>query len=149
MAKVVFAVYLATVLCLQFGLPRYGLLTDAPWYALESLPRIALQLGAVLVASLLTAWATPAAWRPVDRRVRDRWVSTAAALLLPMFAWLATLYPPANKPDIILINVDTLRADHLPLYGYARETSPHLARLAQKVPKVQPVRQQCPPEPPW
>ena len=132
MAKVVFAVYLATVLCLQFGLPRYGLLTDAPWYALESLPRIALQLGAVLVASLLTAWATPAAWRLVDRRVRDRWVSTAAALLLPMFAWLATLYPPANKPDIILINVDTLRADHLPLYGYARETSPHLARLAQK-----------------
>lgn len=31
--------------------------------------------------------------------------------------------------NILLISVDTLRPDHLSLYGYRRETSPHLARF--------------------
>lgn len=33
-------------------------------------------------------------------------------------------------PNIILISIDTLRADHLGAYGYARPTSPRLDRLA-------------------
>jgi len=33
--------------------------------------------------------------------------------------------------DVFLIVVDTLRADHLPLYGYARDTAPHLNALAR------------------
>jgi len=36
-----------------------------------------------------------------------------------------------DKPDIILITVDTLRADHLRAYGYDRPTSPWLDRLAK------------------
>lgn len=36
----------------------------------------------------------------------------------------------AEQPDIVLISVDTLRADHLSSYGYARETSPFFDRLA-------------------
>jgi arylsulfatase A-like enzyme len=32
-------------------------------------------------------------------------------------------------PDILLLTVDTLRADRLSAYGYARPTSPHLDRL--------------------
>ncbi len=36
----------------------------------------------------------------------------------------------AALPDIILIQVDTLRADHLGAYGYARATSPNLDRFA-------------------
>ena len=36
-----------------------------------------------------------------------------------------------NAPRrVFLITVDTLRADHMSLYGYPRETSPRLARLA-------------------
>jgi len=39
--------------------------------------------------------------------------------------------PPA-LPSIILVSIDTLRADHLGTYGYtARPTSPHLDALAQ------------------
>ena len=34
-------------------------------------------------------------------------------------------------PNVVLILVDTLRADHLSLYGYERKTSPHLDRLAE------------------
>ena len=35
-------------------------------------------------------------------------------------------------PDIILISIDTLRADHLSCYGYERRTSPFIDTLAQK-----------------
>ena len=37
----------------------------------------------------------------------------------------------AKQPNIILIVIDTLRADHLGCYGYHRDTSPQLDRLAQ------------------
>ena len=36
------------------------------------------------------------------------------------------------NPNIILISVDTLRADHLGFYGYERDTSPRLDRLASE-----------------
>ena len=35
-----------------------------------------------------------------------------------------------NKPDIVVILIDTLRPDHLDLYGYERETAPFLTELA-------------------
>ncbi|UCE86686.1 MAG: sulfatase [Deltaproteobacteria bacterium] len=38
----------------------------------------------------------------------------------------------AGAPNIVLVVVDTLRADHLSLYGYPRATSPHLDRIAQR-----------------
>src|SRR5690348_2218755 len=36
----------------------------------------------------------------------------------------------ANTPNVLVIVVDTLRADHLSTYGYTRPTSPHLTHLA-------------------
>jgi len=36
----------------------------------------------------------------------------------------------ATRPNVILISIDTLRADHLGCYGYARETSPNIDRMA-------------------
>src|SRR5262245_3112397 len=37
------------------------------------------------------------------------------------------LHPPRR---VFLITVDTLRADHMSLYGYPRETTPNLQRFA-------------------
>jgi arylsulfatase A-like enzyme len=37
---------------------------------------------------------------------------------------------PGAAPLVIVYLVDTLRADHLPLYGYARDTAPELSRFA-------------------
>lgn len=37
-----------------------------------------------------------------------------------------------SKPNIIMIVVDTLRADHLSSYGYARNTDPHIVAFVQQ-----------------
>lgn len=39
--------------------------------------------------------------------------------------------PAAGAPDVLLISLDTTRADHMSTYGYERETSPNLTALAQ------------------
>ncbi|MBI5055384.1 MAG: sulfatase [Nitrospirae bacterium] len=36
------------------------------------------------------------------------------------------------KPNIILISIDTLRADHLSCYGYSRPTTPNIDKLASE-----------------
>jgi len=38
----------------------------------------------------------------------------------------------AARPNVIVVLVDTLRADHLSLYGYGRKTSPVLDRFARR-----------------
>ncbi len=40
--------------------------------------------------------------------------------------------PFPDKPNVILITLDTVRADHLSLYGYQRDTTPNLRRLARQ-----------------
>ncbi|MBN2374525.1 sulfatase [bacterium] len=37
-----------------------------------------------------------------------------------------------ERPNIVLISIDTLRADRLGVYGYSNNTSPHIDRLAQE-----------------
>jgi arylsulfatase A-like enzyme len=40
--------------------------------------------------------------------------------------------PPWQPPDMLLISIDTLRADHLPTYGYPRPTAPRIDELARQ-----------------
>ncbi len=40
--------------------------------------------------------------------------------------------PPRETPNVLLIVLDTVRADHLSLMGYDRDTTPALARLAER-----------------
>ncbi|MEL6345667.1 MAG: sulfatase [Myxococcota bacterium] len=40
--------------------------------------------------------------------------------------------PPAGAPDILLLTVDTLRPDHLGVYGDAGAQTPHIDRLATR-----------------
>ena len=43
-----------------------------------------------------------------------------------------TTAPTPSFDNLILIVIDTLRADHLPAYGYERDTAPFLSRLADE-----------------
>ena len=50
----------------------------------------------------------------------------------PASAQSKTQEPPASRPNVLLIVIDTLRADHLGTYGYGRGTSPHIDQLASE-----------------
>ncbi|MEJ7604833.1 MAG: sulfatase [Bryobacteraceae bacterium] len=56
-----------------------------------------------------------------------------SGLLKPGAAWEAPLSTahPGPKPNVILIVMDTVRADHLSVYGYGRKTSPNLETFAK------------------
>jgi arylsulfatase A-like enzyme len=58
------------------------------------------------------------------------------AAVLPRAArWsLPVVYQPRRPPapNVVLVTVDTLRADHLGAYGYSRPTSPGVDRLARR-----------------
>jgi arylsulfatase A-like enzyme len=73
--------------------------------------RLAAQVAAVVLAAVI--WGKP---------------FSTAPLIDPAFA---TAAPRAGTPDVILISLDTTRADHMSTYGYARETSPRLSELAR------------------
>ncbi len=38
---------------------------------------------------------------------------------------------PTKKPNIVLMGIDSLRADRMSCYGYQRQTTPHIDRFAQ------------------
>jgi len=71
-------------------------------------------IAAVVVALLAAAWAGGAQLKPPP----------APAPLPPRAA------PPAGAPNVVLIMVDTLRADHLSCYGSAAVKTPHIDALA-------------------
>lgn len=58
----------------------------------------------------------------------------ALALAASLFALCAVLAPRATTrpPNIVVILIDTLRRDHLPFHGYAKDTAPFLATLAAR-----------------
>jgi arylsulfatase len=58
----------------------------------------------------------------------ERIAASATAALLLLLGCGAQ--PEAGAPSVLLITVDTLRADHLGAYGFTSDTSPHLDALA-------------------
>jgi arylsulfatase A-like enzyme len=100
-------------------------------------------VGTWLAAALLSVWA----WKRTAQvaRIADKtlpWVMgimIAAFLAIPLYRLEArhramTNAPKAaeNVPNVVLIIVDALRADHLSGYGYERSTSPNVDELAAK-----------------
>jgi arylsulfatase A-like enzyme len=65
-----------------------------------------------------------------DRRERQRLRSLAGIVSIALGAIGVAAPPDGPRPDVILIGVDTLRADHLGTYGYSRPTSPNIDRFA-------------------
>ncbi len=56
----------------------------------------------------------------------------SATLAVGLSVLLLAAARQASKRNVILITVDTLRADHLGAYGYARNTSPNVDRFAKE-----------------
>lgn len=81
---------------------------------------------------------------PIDTARAARWVGASHLFVIQRRALTAAIVhgsatqtlplPRADgqgPPNILLITVDTLRADHLGTYGYRRRTSPNIDRLAR------------------
>jgi arylsulfatase A-like enzyme len=81
----------------------------------QARPRLARPLGAVLGLALAAGVAA---------------VAAALPRLVPEPAPVPRSPGVAGRPPVILIMVDTLRADHLSCYGYERIRTPHVDRLA-------------------
>ncbi|HLH42501.1 MAG TPA: sulfatase [Bryobacteraceae bacterium] len=125
------------------------LLLAAPWIsreALDSRPSAVLKTGLSL---LLIAFVAGLGW--IWSRVRNGRApalgSQAAAAMLaagifagaveiakrpgPVRVDTPALAPGVKKPNVLLITMDTVRADHTSLYGYERDTTPNLRKFAQ------------------
>ncbi|MFW6031736.1 MAG: sulfatase [Myxococcota bacterium] len=77
----------------------------------------------------------------MSRRWLVRSLSVVAAAAAVVVVWWRGRPPEAvpasessepSEPNVVLITVDTLRADHLGCYGHPRPTSPHIDRMARK-----------------
>jgi arylsulfatase A-like enzyme len=95
-------------------------------------------------------WSARRAEIPIGsrRQIAFRWLAgldaalfTALLLALLAFRWRGPQFPPATSSqraggphhnNVVLIMLDTVRADHLSCYGYARPTTPNLDRLASR-----------------
>jgi arylsulfatase A-like enzyme len=63
------------------------------------------------------------------------WTGRRAASLVALVLWLGACSQaddPERPPNVLLISIDTLRADHLGAYGYERDTSPFIDSLARR-----------------
>ncbi|HET9888129.1 MAG TPA: sulfatase, partial [bacterium] len=84
--------------------------------------------GGALAAHFALSW--------LARRTAPRpWPADLAILLLivvPAVLPRARSSPAADRLNVLLLTIDTLRADRLGFAGYPRGTSPHLDRLARR-----------------
>jgi len=68
---------------------------------------------------------------PLSRTLRLILRTTGAEACFAFWTNPVLYVPSAGRPNIVLVSIDTLRADHLGCYGYARETSPAMDALAR------------------
>ena len=71
-------------------------------------------------------------WRETIRG-RGLWVGAVGAIAIAacvVFSRCGLVEP--KPPNILIITVDALRADHLDAYGYERDTAPELTALAAR-----------------
>ena len=100
----------------------------------------------LIFAMGLASWLTP--WLERHSARLRRWLLLSFPVLLGIVLAQAGLVfgidrikqwreegrdlPPSGSTNVLLIVLDTLRADHLSLYGYERGTTPNLERLAKQ-----------------
>lgn len=70
------------------------------------------------------------AFERADRQRKHETMTNRYAALLLLMACCLGCENESRRPDVILITVDTLRADHLGTYGYPQPVSPMIDRFA-------------------
>jgi arylsulfatase A-like enzyme len=112
-------------------LRSFGLLNATPM--IWPLSAVAL----LLAATVMLSAGRGALLRRLGRLARlGTWVGGLTVLSIPFFQWLPDPGPRpaatagAGKPNIVLLTIDALSAQHMSLYGATRETTPRLTAFA-------------------
>ena len=131
---------------LPIVLPAYGFLTASIWLGIL-LPYQVHIVALLMLCAGLGYQASRLVLRRLDRAlafwerslplVASAAVAAALAIFVGRPGWERielTRLPsaPTDAPDIVLVVIDALRADHLQAHGYPRDTSPTLTRLASE-----------------
>lgn len=129
-----------SVLTLQYGLAARASRAPATPVCFRATLGCAWWWTRTLVSDCVTVGDPGSRWHEVE--FPFRWAGRRCALTLdtdgsgagdPLWAVPAVRAPsvldPVDHPNVILISLDTLRADHLSGYGYPRATSPSLDEL--------------------
>ncbi len=99
---------------------------------------VGLSMGPVAIVSSLVVqrgWVAKLGWTCALGVLSVLWAGyRAAPLRIEPAAQRASTPepPPAHPPNVIVVVLDTVRADHLSFYGYTRPTSPNLDALAKE-----------------
>jgi arylsulfatase A-like enzyme len=113
--------------------PQYSLLVKAAAFSVYTLALLAASLFLPHPAGKKSRWAK--AWARINRpnlRFPALLILLQIGLMPVVFRQLSmppVLRAPPERPHlppIVLVVMDTVRSDHLSLYGYPRSTSPHL-----------------------
>lgn len=110
------------------------------------------EIGFTAVIALLLCTAVQLTLSLLGKRARLGWVPVAVVLLpglTVMSPFLTRGSHPERKmphyeegqddgvgPSVLVLILDTVRADHLSIYGYERETTPELARFLEDRPRA-------------
>jgi len=116
-----------------------------PWISNEAYANRSMGFKIVMTLALTLAAASAVVFyrRALPNRMgwlRDQMAAVTVAVVIAVIVVLFTnrtaravpLTPDltAGKPNVLLITMDTVRADHLSIYGYRRATTPNLERFA-------------------
>ena len=73
-------------------------------------------------------------WRPLAKRFKMNLKVKKGALFLLVFMAILSVgcNKPVDRPNILLITIDTLRADRLGCYGYKGIKTPNIDALAAR-----------------
>lgn len=102
-------------------------------HAADTLGSVSAAAGGLIAAGLLVLWLRSDSNGTVLPVL-------AVTIVLAAAGWLGVRVPvlePVNgfasgKPSVLLVTIDTLRADHVGAYGYAKANTPNLDALAQQ-----------------
>ncbi len=114
------------------------------WAQLLYYPLLDPRISLLLAVGIGWRWASSTAGRPSLSLPRRSWIIlvigvAAAGIGMPLVRQAAERSsvaalpaPPQGAPNVLLIVLDTVRADHCSLYGYSRPTTPTIDALADR-----------------
>jgi arylsulfatase len=111
---------------------------NGKWASIQfSILNVALNIGILLLTCFVGWLLLKKKWEKLFEFVKFKylqWVTIPAVILLFIFTLIVFLsahnWRKPTGPNIVLIVVDCLRADHLKSYGYSKETSPNIDNIA-------------------